>query len=285
MNIERFIKARKAMGLSQAELCDGICTQATLSKFENSGKAPAIRILTQLCARLSLTLDDVFPVNPPAQSKANQLLDRAEFKLITSEYDSANDDLDNVDFDNLSVQGQMQYYFVKGYLSALLEKPIADTLYYFNLILNDLDDTHSTIFTQLAYTGSGIAYGNNNENQKSEFFFQKVFDELHTLPLTDNKAIWRALNMVFYTAQYFAHVKDYKTSDSLLQYGYEICANNHVTYYSARICFRRAQNAIAEDQDCTTINAYLSDAKAFARINNNQKLLRRIESTKIDKSV
>lgn len=281
MNIERFIKARKAMDLSQAELCDGICTQATLSKFENSGKAPAIRILTQLCARLNLTLDDVFPVNPPAQSEANQLLDRAEYKLITSEYDSANDDLDQVDFANLSLHGQMQYYFVKGYLSALLEKPIADTLYYFNLILNDLDDSHSTIFTQLAYTGSGIAYGHNNENQKSEFYFQKVFDSLHTLPLTDNKAIWRALNMVFYTAEYFAHVKDYKTSDSLLQYGYEICANNHVTYYSARICFRRAQNAIAEGKDSGAITDLLNDAKAFARMNDNQKLLERIEKTNV----
>ncbi len=108
------------------------------------------------------------------QSEANQLLDQAEYKLITSEYDSANDDLDvQVDFENLSLHGQMQYYFVKGYLSALLEKPIADTLYYFNLILNDLDDSHSTIFTQLAYTGSGIAYGHNNENQKSEFYFPK----------------------------------------------------------------------------------------------------------------
>ncbi|GAX00672.1 helix-turn-helix domain-containing protein [Secundilactobacillus silagei] len=279
MNIERFIKARKAMGLSQAELCDGICTQATLSKFENSGKAPAIRILTQLCARLNLTLDDVFPVNPPAQSAANRLLDHAEFKLITSEYDSANNDLNQVVFDNLSVHGQMQYYFVKGYLSALMEKPIADTLYYFNLILNDLDDTHSTIFTQLAYTGSGIAYGHNDENQKSEFFFQKVFDNLHTLPLTDNKAIWRALNMVFYTAEYFAHVQDYKTSDSLLQYGYEICANNHVTYYAARICYRRAQNAIAEGKNAAAVTDLINDAKAFARMNHNQKLLDRIENT------
>lgn len=279
MNIERFIKARKALGLSQAELCDGICTQATLSKFENSGKAPAIRILTQLCARLNLTLDDVFPVNPPAQSEANQLLDQAEFKLITSEYDSASNDLNRVSFEDLSTTGQMQYYFVKGYLSALLEKPIADSLYYFNLILNDLDDTHSTVYTQLAYTGSGIAYSHNHENEKSEFFFQKVFDDLHTLPLTDNKAIWRALNMVFYTAEYFAQVQDFKTSDSLLQYGYEICANNHVTFYSARICYRLAQNSLAEGKDRAEVVQMLDDAKAFARINGNQKLLARIEQT------
>lgn len=279
MNIERFIKARKALGLSQAELCDGICTQATLSKFENSGKAPAIRILTQLCARLSLTLDDVFPVNPPAQSEASELLDQAEFKLITSEYDSASADLEKVNFTDLTTNGQMQYYFVKGYLTALREEPIADALYYFNLILNDLDDNHSTIFTNLAYTGSGIAYSHNHENQKSEFFFQKVFDDLHNLPLNSNKSIWRALNMVFYTAEYFAHVNDFKTSDPLLAYGYDICANNHVTYYAARIRFRQAQNAIALNKPTADVVELLNDAKTFAKLNDNQLLLERIKET------
>lgn len=276
MNIERFIDARKDMGLSQAELCDGICTQATLSKFENSGKAPAIRILTKLCSRLNLTLDDVFPVNPPAQSEASHLLDKAEFTLITSEYEAAKEDMNRVNFDDLTAEGEMQYYFVKGFLTALTGEPITDALYYFNLILNDLDDGHRTVFTLLAYTGSGVAYSRNGDNEKSEFFFQKVLDHLHDLPLKDNKAIWRALNMLFYTAEYFAHVGDYKTSDPLLRYGYEICANNHVTYYVARICFRQAENAQAQGADGATVAGYLNDARAFAKINNNQLLIDRI---------
>ncbi|WP_288530242.1 helix-turn-helix domain-containing protein [uncultured Secundilactobacillus sp.] len=276
MNIDRFISARKSRGLSQAELCEGICTQATLSKFENSGKAPAIRILTQLCARLNLTLDDVFPVNPPAQSKANHLLDAAEFTLITSEYEAAKKDLAQVTFDDLTTEGKMQFYFVRGYLTALTDGPIADALYDFNLILNDLDDNHRSIFTLLAYTGSGVAYSRNGEHTKGEFFFQKVLDHLHDLPLKDNKSIWRALNMLFYTAEYFAHVGDYKTSDPLLDYGYEICANNHVTYYVARICFRQAENAKAQGAESATVQGYLNDATAFAKINHNQLLLKRI---------
>ena len=38
MNVERFIEARKQAGFSQQELSEGICTQATLSKFENNGQ-------------------------------------------------------------------------------------------------------------------------------------------------------------------------------------------------------------------------------------------------------
>lgn len=48
MNIERFIEARKAKGLSQTELAEGICTQATLSRFENNGRVPSLKILIQL---------------------------------------------------------------------------------------------------------------------------------------------------------------------------------------------------------------------------------------------
>ncbi|MGB9342420.1 helix-turn-helix domain-containing protein, partial [Trichococcus sp.] len=51
MNIERFIEARKALNLSQMELAEGICTQATLSRFENNGQVPNLKILIKLCNR------------------------------------------------------------------------------------------------------------------------------------------------------------------------------------------------------------------------------------------
>lgn len=273
VNIEKFIETRKKMGLSQAELCDGICTQATLSKFENSGKAPAIRILIQLCARLNLTLDDVFPITLHSQTKQERMLDEAEFMLITSDYENAKEKLDAIRPAKLSTMTKMQYFFVTGYISALTNRPIVDTLFYFDQIINGLDEHHDTIYSQLAYTGIGIAYSHDDALDKSEFYFQKVFEGLHELPLTDDKSIWRALNMIFYTAEFFAEIKDYATSDSLLDYGYEVCAKNHVTYYVARIRYRQAQNAQATNQPKDAIREMLNDARAFAKINNNQRLL------------
>lgn len=273
MNIEKFIETRKKMGLSQAELCDGICTQATLSKFENSGKAPAIRILIQLCARLNLTLDDVFPITLHSQTKQERMLDEAEFMLITSDYENAKEKLDAIRPAKLSTMTKMQYFFVTGDISALTNRPIVDTLFYFDQIINGLDEHHDTIYSQLAYTGIGIAYSHDDALDKSEFYFQKVFEGLHELPLTDDKSIWRALNMIFYTAEFFAEIKDYATSDSLLDYGYEVCAKNHVTYYVARIRYRQAQNAQATNQPKDAIREMLNDARAFAKINNNQRLL------------
>ena len=38
MDIQIFVNRRKELGLSQIELSEGICTQATLSRFENHGQ-------------------------------------------------------------------------------------------------------------------------------------------------------------------------------------------------------------------------------------------------------
>ena len=35
ININKFVSIRKKLGLSQTELCNGICTQSTLSKFRS----------------------------------------------------------------------------------------------------------------------------------------------------------------------------------------------------------------------------------------------------------
>ena len=82
MNIELFIACRKALGLSQKALADGICTQATLSKFENNGKAPAIRIVAQLCQRLNLQLEDVFPTERVADAAVLKILEQVEFDSL-----------------------------------------------------------------------------------------------------------------------------------------------------------------------------------------------------------
>lgn len=276
INTKKFINARKGLGLSQMELCKGICTQATLSKFEHYGKAPSIQVLLKLCKRLGLTLDEVFPTVPLSMSTETKTLDQAEFELIQSEYETAQQKLDRLDFEKLEHDRQLQYSFVQGYIYALGTGPIENSLYFFNMILSELDNEHQTIFSLLAYTGSGIAYSRKGDPGKAEYFFQKVFAKLESHTLADIKTIWRVLNMIFYTADYFGSIGDHSVSDPLLDYGYEVCSQNHVTYYLARILFRKAQNCSDQDAPRNEVVVLLNDALAFARLNNNQILLRKI---------
>lgn len=50
METQVFVQRRKALKISQVKLCQGICTQATLSKFESNRRVPALSILSKLCS-------------------------------------------------------------------------------------------------------------------------------------------------------------------------------------------------------------------------------------------
>ena len=84
MDIQVFIRRRKEKGLSQIELSHGICTQATLSRFENHGQIPSMKILSQLCARLQLDVGDLFASVNTKEVATNKLLDKIERNLIKS---------------------------------------------------------------------------------------------------------------------------------------------------------------------------------------------------------
>ncbi|MDT6981263.1 helix-turn-helix transcriptional regulator [Levilactobacillus zymae] len=274
MNVDIFIETRKRMHLSQEQLAQGICTQATLSKFERNGKVPSLKILLQLCDRLELTLDDLFPVNQSGDSKRALILESAETHLQQEMYPMVHADLEKLgDPANDSVTFQLRYYFLRGYATALSHGSVSDALYDFSQILNRLDEGHHSMYAMLAYTGTGIAYNQVDDAKRAEFYFNKVFGEIRKLSFKTRHSIWRALNIINYTAEFYSQQGDYETSDDLLAYGVKICAQYHVTFYLARIILRRALNRQQHHADRAVIQQDLDDAAAFARLNDNQHVL------------
>ncbi|WP_125580911.1 helix-turn-helix domain-containing protein [Levilactobacillus cerevisiae] len=274
MNIDIFIETRKRLHLSQDQLAHGICTQATLSKFERNGKVPSLKILLQLCDRLELTLNDLFPLNHDEDSVRSQALEQAEFQLLVGEYAEAQANLKKLgDPANGTLNFQMRYYFIRGYVTALNGGAIADALYDFSQILNRFDEGHHSVYSLLAYTGMGVAYNQDGDTTRAAFYFNKVAGEIRNLTFKNSHNIWRSLNIIYYTGQFYGQTGDLKASDELLNYGVEVCARYHVTYYLARILYQRALNTRQQAGDTAQIKQDLQDAAAFARLNRNDNLL------------
>lgn len=274
MNVELFIETRKRMHLSQDQLAQGVCTQATLSKFERNGKVPSLKILLQLCDRLELTLDDLFPVSQSGDSKRAMILESAETHLQQEMYPKVHADLEQLgDPTGDSVTFQLRYYFLRGYATALSHGSISDALYDFSQILSRLDEGHHSMYAILAYTGTGIAYNLAGDAKYAEFYFNKVFSEIRKLSFKTRHSIWRSLNIISYTAEFYSQQGDYETSDDLLAYGVKVCAQYHVTFYLARIVLRRALNHEQHQAKRAVIQQDLDDAAAFARLNDNQHVL------------
>ena len=277
MNIDRFISERKALGYSQSELAQGICTQATLSKFENNGQIPKLTILSQLCQRLQLPLSELFPKSVVENTQIIEKMNTVEFLLITSEYEQAQTLFQSIPLANLEQSDRLRYHYLKGFLLLFQHAPTLDVLYLFDQILLSEEAVNKPIFKLLAYTGIGMIFANQSEYTKADFYFDKVLEQIYDFPMHSLEDTWRVLHIVFQAGVFFAQKKELAISNALLTYAITICSDNHVTYYLARAALQLAQNAIANREDTQHILELIYDARAYSKINRNQIALNELQ--------
>ncbi|WP_288530338.1 helix-turn-helix domain-containing protein [uncultured Secundilactobacillus sp.] len=276
MDIKKFVDRRKALRLSQVKLSDGICTQATLSKFERNGHVPSLTILDQLCSRLGLTVDELNQVATTSVTHIREQLDAIERELMMENYQRVLAALNKIEATEIdAIPLQMQFYYLRGILRSLINREPDEVLFDFSRILNELDENHETIFTQLAYVGSGVMYSRRNQLDRAEFYFKKTRKFVRATlaanasPQKGNTYL-RLLTILFYTAQYDAAKKDYSSSNQLITDGIALCSEKHVTYYLPRLKLLAAQNAIESGAQAERVTQLMNEALAFARINQNE---------------
>ncbi|ALV22212.1 helix-turn-helix domain-containing protein [Carnobacterium antarcticum] len=277
MNIERFIEARKATGFSQVELAEGICTQATLSRFENNGQVPNLKILIKLCNRLGLPLADLFPRVGIRYTETIETMNKAEFFLVTSEYEQAAALLNTIAVNTIADSIlSLRYFYLKGFIMIFQNCAITDILFNFDKILLAEDTDDSEIFRLLAYTGTGMVYFREADQEKAEFYFNKVLEQIYSYETTELADTWRVLNIVFQCSVFYAEVHELEASNTLLKYAISICSDNHVTFYLARAAFQLVKNAVSQNESKEHILELVYDARAYAKINKNYVLLREL---------
>ena len=278
MDTKFFVSRRKARGLSQAVLCEGICTQSTLSKFENNTQVPSLPILRQLCERLDLSIDDLDEERRRSDWLRPQL-DWTEEELMVENYQRAKQLLAAIPTAEItSTTAKMQYSYLQGLLATLVGAADTTALFSVTRILDELDEEHQTIFAQLAYLGEGILYARRRALDQAAFFMAKVKTYLEQLteqndPHGDNVNNARLLTMVYYLAEYHALIKEYDQSNKYLDQGLTRCAQEHVTYFLPRLKLLAAQNALETGASPAVVIDNLLDARAFARLNHNNTVL------------
>lgn len=274
MNIERFIEARKAMGLSQMELADGICTQATLSRFENNGKVPNLKILIKLCNQLNLPLGELFPKVGVRYTETIDKMNKAEFFLITSEYEQAAQLLNTISINEIEEPYlAMRCHYLNGFVMIFQSYSVTDILFTFDQILLAEECSDSEIFRLLAYTGIGMVYSRENDPEKAEYYFNKVLEKIYSYPTEKLEDTWRVLNIVFQCGVFYSTINELEISNALLNYAVSICSDNHVTYYVARAAIQLAKNAIIQNKSKEIILELIYDARAYSKINKNKVAL------------
>ncbi|WP_195701512.1 helix-turn-helix domain-containing protein [Companilactobacillus futsaii] len=284
MDINIFIERRKELKMSQVKLCQGICTQSTLSKFENNGRVPSLAILNKLCERLGLSVDDLYKNSSASTTHMRTVLSRIESDLMMGSYDKVSEALKDLKIDDVNNNElKMQFYYQKGLFITLTNGKFEELFYNFSQILDNLDEKHQTIYSYLSYVGLGIFYLRINKMEQAEFYFEKVLEyiNLHkdqTYQKSSLNVYLRILTIVFYTADFLIVKNDFETSLELVKRGIRLCSEQHITYYLPRLKLLEAKIAIGRNQSPTDVKDLLTDAMAFAKINHNEVVELRINA-------
>ncbi|WP_338215216.1 helix-turn-helix domain-containing protein [Companilactobacillus muriivasis] len=284
MDINIFIERRKSLKMSQVKLCEGICTQSTLSKFENNGRVPSLNILNKLCERLGLSVDDLYKNSTDSTTHMRRVLEQIEKKFMMESYPEVAQGLSEIDVNTINNPTlKLQYYYQKGLFTALTNGKSEEMFFYFSQILDDLDEKHQTIYSYIAYIGLGTFYSRINQIKEANFYFEKAwnFIKLHeneTYPKNTVNDYLRLLTVIFFTASFYIKVEDYDKGTDLVNRGIKLCAEEHMTYYLPRLKLLAAKIAIGQSKPAEEVKGLLTEAAAFAKINRNEVVELRINA-------
>ena len=211
-------------------------------------------------------------------SEVIENLNQIEFYFITSEYQKAQELLNQVKIDEDDDELYPRYLYLKGFLMIFQQQEIMEILFNFDQIILAEDINEGSIFTLLAYTGTGMAYSQMGDFNKAEYYFDRVMKKIYTIPTKEIEDTWRVLNILFHTGVFYAEISELESSNALLEYAITICSENHITYYLARAAFQLTLNSIEEKKELSRCLELLYDARAYAKINKNDVLLKKIST-------
>ena len=246
INIEKFVQIRKDQKLSQTDLCHGICTQSTLSKFENNGQVPSFKILKQLCDRLNIEVGDIMTSSD--EKKVARLLFEADFSFINFDYAKILNILSQINPQNLKRdEDKVHYHFLRGQYAL-----------------------KSDIYRLLALNGCSQIYAKQGETEKAQHYYDQILKSIMDVDITNVLTTMHILAILCDAGEFYGERKMYKESNSLLRYGYKIGIEQHAIFYMARILLRQGINDMEQAKKKEITSQHLHDACAFARINRNR---------------
>lgn len=222
ININKFISIRKKLSFSQTQLCNGICTQSTLSKFENNGRVPSLKILNSLCDRLDINLADIMDFD--SNKKIANSLFEADFAVIQLDFPKVAKILSSIKKENLARQEDMlHYYYLRGLLALNLDHADTDALYYFNSILNVKLSKQNKIYQLLALKGCSQVYDLQNDTYKARHYYDIILTSISNIELEDEDSLLQFLSILCNGGEFYGRNDDYQQSDKLLVMGYDLC--------------------------------------------------------------
>ena len=182
---------RRKRGLSQTELAEGICTQATISLMEKQNRLPKMDILTAICERLNIQPDRIVENEVSGVNDTfNQIIDA----LTDQEYDLAKQLISKISIKSLNSDFDKQrYYYLLGMVQ-ISQDQIDDAIFNFELVLTQFATTSANIYLAMTTAGMALAYLKRDDHERAVRLTDRAVKLIDNKKLIGSLHQWASIN-------------------------------------------------------------------------------------------
>jgi transcriptional regulator with XRE-family HTH domain len=278
---------RKDKRLTQSELSESICTQATISKMENNGIVPTTEILVKLCMRLDLTLDDVFSEfseTYSATEKISKQFEKIEYLMSVYEPEKVAPILDSIHVkDLMTAQERATYFYYLGDFTLLVKHDIDSARYYLQRVLDETLNIRSSIFPAIAYSTMGVSYAMQSQNEKAEYYFGQSLDNVRKQSVEKNSKQDKIIQVYANAARYYSNADSFEKSNQLILECIEKFVEKKLFPKVESLFYDLGFNYHKQHIDEEQTESALQYSSVFAHLNENKMVLDHIGLLKSQK--
>lgn len=202
---EKVKRYRKQKNLSQQELAEGICTQATVSLMEKKNKVPSIKIILQICRRLNVALGDILAGMGSSLDEQFLRISRA---VRTNDYEAADHLLEQVDM--ASVQNAFdreRYHYYRGFVELGAHHQPDEAIFHFNLLLHRSYRMPWDLYAIVGNVGMASAYLARKEFDKVHYYLREAMTYLDTYEWHEDEEFHRLIWARYRVAQLYLQLE------------------------------------------------------------------------------
>lgn len=167
---------RKQKNLSQQELAEGICTQATVSLMEKKDKVPSIKIILQICRRLNVALEDILA---GMGSGLDDQFSRISRAIRFGDYHGADQLLKQIDEKGIhNAFDRERFHYYLGFIEIGARQRPDEAIFHFNLILHRTYRMPWDLYAIISNAGVAAAYLERKEYEKVHYYLREAMTYL-----------------------------------------------------------------------------------------------------------
>ena len=274
--------ARKDKGMTQAELADGICTQAMISNFEKGESVPSSIVLFKMAQKLKLDINYFFgqnalkphhDENEETKKLIRKLIRNRDYQainyIVKTEKEKANFSSNEDQQFLLWHEAICDFYLKKDSVNAI------DTL---NTALHLTGQEHYTEQTISIKNSIAIIYFEVQQYENSLAFFQKCKSEFDVSNLKDEVL---KIRILYGLSKTLVALKREEEAILECKKAIKVCVAEETLYLLGELYFQIGRNFILLNR-VTESEHYFEKAQHIFEIEGNSDFLEVIEKVKLD---